>query len=540
MNAKKSLENRIRGWFPQEPILKKTFQVQSVRVKADSEPKQPPLIISPWSNTSAKKVAGGVIVLWIIISSIFLSMNLNLNYPFSPAFQVSCVLAGLAVGAISGFFVTRKEVRSFSRNHQILPNTRNTTLLVICTVVIFVVFFAIFLFTKGFSAYLGLVANGLVLSVYPAILSMSTVRYFAYSAFEKRENMRLVQSWTGGGLFVIPKAPDSISSRSEFVNQDNKWKTLGIRTTYALLGPLLTAVLIYETVALSILSEIIIVGFYIGLSIYWLREAHGLDDNYRKLLFISPTATIAVAGLLFWFNIVNILGYWTISIIAVSVFALLYGLGSLAKVRTRRILKTLSVCFAIIGVISLFFSFALVYHVEDRTEVTHSQNIFSEYFRLSRQLPDEVVNISLTTQDHFSVDMTKQEGANVDPSASIQFTISDQPLSPNATIYFSANTIDSLYTQSWDAPKNGTYVLTLHFNYEAANYVWVGVTRVWSTIEMIPSDVATPLLAQYTVPTLIIASALLIGSIAIPIQQGLTKKSRNAKLYDEFASVPQS
>jgi hypothetical protein len=39
---------------------------------------------------------------------------------------------------------------------------------------------------------------------------------------------------------------------------------------------------------------------------------------------------------------------------------------------------------------------------------------------------------------------------------------------------------------------------------------------------------------------LIIASALLIGSIAIPIQQVLTKKYRTAKLYDEFASVPQS
>jgi hypothetical protein len=540
MKNRNNLQERIRGWFPQEPILKKTFQVQSVRVKADSEPKQSPLVISPWSNTNAKKVVGGSIVLWIIYSSIFFSMTFTLDSFSSPALQVSCVLVGLAVGAISGFFVTRKEVRNLSRNHQILPNTRNAILLIIFAVVILVIIFAILLFTEWSSAFLGIVANGFILSVYPAILSMFTVRYFAYSAFEKRENMRLVQSWTGGGIFVIPKAPDTISSRSEFATQDSKWKTLRTRTTYALLSPLFAAVLIYETVALSIVSEIIIVGFYVGLSIYWLREAHGLDDNYRRLLFTCSIATTVLAGVLLWFAVVNPLGYWILSLVAVSVFALLYGLGSLGQVRPRRILKTLSVCFAIIGVISLLFSFALVYHVEDRTEVTHSQNIFSEYFLLSRQLPDEVVNISLTTQDHFSVDMTKERGANVDPSASIQFTISDQPLSPNATIYFSANTIDSLYTQSWDAPKNGTYVLTLHFNYEAANYVWVGVTRVWSTIEMIPSEVATPLLAQYTAPTLIIASALLIGSIAIPIQQVLTKKYRTAKLYDESASAPQS
>jgi hypothetical protein len=300
-------------------------------------------------------------------------------------------------------------------------------------------------------------------------------------------------------------------------------------TALVLFSPLLGAFLIYGTVILSAVGEVFIVGLYISLSAYWLKEAQGLVDNYRRLLFTSAVAATVLAGVLLWFKVVNFWGFWAISLAAVPVFALLYVFGSFGQVRTRRIVKTLSVFLAIIGLISLTFSAALVYHVEDRSEVSHSQNIFREYFLLNRQLPEEVVNINLTTQDHFLVDMTKIQNANFASSASIKFTVSDQPLGPNATIYFSANTLDSAYIKGWDVPKNATYVFTLQFNYISANYVWVEVTRVWSTIEMIPATVATPLLAQYMTPTLIAASALLVGSIAVPIQQELKLKFAKKK-----------
>ena len=128
-----------------------------------------------------------------------------------------------------------------------------------------------------------------------------------------------------------------------------------------------------------------------------------------------------------------------------------------------------------------------------------------------------MVNISLTTQDHILVDMTKAQHANFDPSANVLFTISDQPLNPNATVYFSSSTV-AFVGQGLGCPKNGSYVFTLHFNHIASNYVWVGVTRVWSTIEMRPSVVARPLLAQFMAPTLILAAALLASSVAIPIR----------------------
>jgi hypothetical protein len=113
--------------------------------------------------------------------------------------------------------------------------------------------------------------------------------------------------------------------------------------------------------------------------------------------------------------------------------------------------------------------------------------------------------------------MTKAHGANANPSASVTFTISDQTLSGNATTYFSANTIDNWNTMSWDVPKNGTYVFTLHFNYEAANYVWVGVTRSWSTIEPIPAEVATPLFAQFTPIVYALAIVSLASSLIVTI-----------------------
>ncbi len=45
MNAKKSLKNRVRGWFPQEPLLKKAFHIQSKPVKTVLPP-------TPWESTS--------------------------------------------------------------------------------------------------------------------------------------------------------------------------------------------------------------------------------------------------------------------------------------------------------------------------------------------------------------------------------------------------------------------------------------------------------------------------------------------------------
>ena len=269
---------------------------------------------------------------------------------------------------------------------------------------------------------------------------------------------------------------------------------------------------------LALILSCFIVAF-IGITVYNLRKYHGLQDLLSGGLFAASIGVVIVSAFLFSLKTLSATNSIILVIFSMPVFTILYALvQSAGKIGIRLPHKALVFSLALIGIIALVPSLSVAYHNEDTTEVTHQQNIFSEYFNLSRQLPDEVVKISLTTQDHVLVDMTKEQNANFDPSANVLFTISDQPLNPNATVYFSSSTLDSLWVKSWDVPQNGTYVFTLHFNHIASNYVWVGVTRVWSTIEMIPSVVATPLLAQFMAPTLILAAALLAASVAIPIR----------------------
>jgi hypothetical protein len=69
MKVKKSLENRIRGWFPQEPnMIAKSLQV-------NNEYKQQPQIISSEYKTSATKAAGKTALLWIILGYGFFTFS---------------------------------------------------------------------------------------------------------------------------------------------------------------------------------------------------------------------------------------------------------------------------------------------------------------------------------------------------------------------------------------------------------------------------------------------------------------------------------
>jgi hypothetical protein len=82
MTAKKSLENRIRGWFPQEPTMFRT------RLKVDYENKRQPPIIPPGYTLSSTRVAAIVAIFYIIIYG-FLSLN-NLNFE---AYPISVLLS---------------------------------------------------------------------------------------------------------------------------------------------------------------------------------------------------------------------------------------------------------------------------------------------------------------------------------------------------------------------------------------------------------------------------------------------------------------
>lgn len=548
---KRDLENRIRGWFPKEP-----YSIVVRHVKVDTEPKQPPLVIPPWSNQSATASAAMTAIMWIIISSMaILTISIDFDYA-SPLIQVAFLLAGLAVGAAYGVLSTKKIVAILSRKHQ-YNYTGKTLVLAIVLVVAIFGFFAVLPSIIGYSPISGALIRGFWLSFYSFAGSMLMARYVGFFAFEKRQNMRLLQS--SMSIFVIPKAPDSGVSCSEVAYEGGTWKWLRMRikelfiyqpyrqigpttifianfwkfTACFLFAPLFTAVLIFGTVVQGAVGEISIIGVYLGLVVFWLKTAHALQGKFKGLLFMGSTATTVVAGALLWLTIIDAVGFWTIALLAIPVFTLLYGWESLGQPRTRRILKALSVCFVIIGLISLVFSLALVYHVEDRlTAVSHHENIIRTDFTLNQSIPDVRVPKNLTVNDTIGIEVTVVHFLHVNGSSSLDVQISNQSLSSPSTpeVYFSATNRTTWISKQWVVPQNGTYYFTIHYNYTVETEFDVSIGRGWITNEMLPTKIATPYLAEFMAPTLLAASTLLATSIAIPIQQ-MTKNGSAPKRY---------
>jgi hypothetical protein len=194
MNMKKNLQNRIKGWFPQEP-----YGI-STRFKADYQKKQPPLIIPPQYNVSATKVAGAFAVFWIILYGFLLSFTINLEvYPVS-AFQVTAwIITGSAWGVISCAILIRNQLSRLSKEYQFSTNIQDIVLVMVPTVLFFVVSS-----TLSWSTML--------VSLYALGVFIQITRCVMFVNFERKENMRLMQGWWEAKIFLVPEAPKNQDS----------------------------------------------------------------------------------------------------------------------------------------------------------------------------------------------------------------------------------------------------------------------------------------------------------------------------------------
>ena len=207
MTVKKSLENRIRGWFPQEPTMIIT------RLKVNHEYKQPPQIIPLGYNASATKLAGGFAVFYIILFGLlFLTYSFNfVFYPISIIQIMAWILAGLVVGTITVAIFTQNQLSRLSKDYQISTNGKDMVLLIIPTVLFFILCYFV-----SWSIYgaMGLPINtGFLISGYSWGISIGIIRFVSFFGFEKKESMRLMQSWWGTKIFLVPKAPNNPKSQ---------------------------------------------------------------------------------------------------------------------------------------------------------------------------------------------------------------------------------------------------------------------------------------------------------------------------------------
>jgi Na+-driven multidrug efflux pump len=206
MTLKKSLENRIRGWFPHESTL------ISARLMVNHEYKQPPPKIQidyRESATSAVKttVFSGIILYGLVISLLFFTLQ-----SYNGLILASWIIIGSAVGIISGKAYTQNQLLRISREYQIKLNSKDFILSIVPLFAILLPGFFVDLFLL--KELLQSAEFGLILGVFAFSISLQITRCALFRAYEKRENMRLMQSYNGWGIAIIPKPPNSNYSGS--------------------------------------------------------------------------------------------------------------------------------------------------------------------------------------------------------------------------------------------------------------------------------------------------------------------------------------
>lgn len=197
MTVKKGLENRIRGWFPHDPTM------ISTGLKVTRESKQPPLMIPSEYKVSATKFLGGLTIFWITFYGYFFFYAFNIFWRPISVFQiVAWIIVGLVFGVISHMLYTKNQLSRLSKDYQFTMNGRDGVLLIVPMVLFFV-------FTGVANSFLYSSSQVWLISVYTFAVSGLITRIILLAAFEKKENMRLMQSWWGSTIFLVPKAPNS-------------------------------------------------------------------------------------------------------------------------------------------------------------------------------------------------------------------------------------------------------------------------------------------------------------------------------------------
>ncbi|MCW4023852.1 MAG: hypothetical protein NWF01_02315 [Candidatus Bathyarchaeota archaeon] len=342
-----------------------------------------------------------------------------------------------------------------------------------------------------------------------------------------------VKGWFPKG----PNMPDKMNLQYRQVEpfaskpKSNIWKNIAFIT-----GVMAVAVYLYSIV-LSKGDVFLFFDFDIRLLfipvlmswvIFWLRRQRGLHDWYSGLLLTSAIGMVMGAGLLFWFAILDFIGYWVISIVNVSIFGLLYAWAQeTPQQKSLNMKKTLCILLAIAGIIILSTSLTVTGHIEDKlTTLDQYERIFGNSIKLTEGLPDVAASANLTNQDQVIISIIVASKNSAAGRSNLDLTISNQPVGSNqtATVFFHEISINNDFYRRWTAPENGTYYFLLHYNFVAEGFATTYIAKHWVSSELVPTQVYAPLLAQYMLPTLISGIALIVAASLIPILRKLDER----------------
>lgn len=176
-------------------------------------------MIPPKYILSATKFSAALGIFWIIFYGFMTFDSLDFeSYP-TPALQIAAWTAlGLAVGTTTVTMFIKKQLRQLSRDYQYVGNIKDTVLGFAP-----IILFFIFSFSAVWSIHDPImrmpVFQGFLISTYTCGISIVITGCALYAAFEKRENMRLMRSWWGPGIVLIPKAPENMNFKKSLGNR---------------------------------------------------------------------------------------------------------------------------------------------------------------------------------------------------------------------------------------------------------------------------------------------------------------------------------
>ena len=504
---KQNLKNRIRGWFPQEPKFPKS-SVQIGYQHLDRE---------PWvsRNSSTLGLVGGFLTVLIALGTIFVglifsdalrSYNIyqtgDLN-PQQTAVQ-DFVLGGIGLAAgILGIVGSR------------IGKRRGGIMLIIAGASAL-----LFSFIGFVSVVLMLLSGATEIGKNPRVPNVPGKFDVCIARIRSFENA-FVFSLYFAGLSLITFLGSQLLNDSQDLGG--------------------SFVLLFYPL------------FFIYPALSYMKKKNVLKNVFSKIFFASVLILIVLSGVFFGFRIITSTGFLVVSLVAVPMFTFLYAwvekifrqtYSHTHQVRNKH--KIVSTFLVLAGIIFLVLSLSLSPHVEPRlTSVTHHEALLSQFFRLTHPIANSSSSANLTTQDRLSMIILVAQIVGLPrENSTADFTINYQA-TPDATPVnvFSKTNFTSLVppmdvSLSWAVPQNGTYHFDVQYHFGGEAMTQVSIVRYWSANELVPTTIYMPLLADYMAPALIISSALLIVSVAIPIYQLYKIRSAKNEFYDEFTNLP--
>ncbi len=135
-------------------------------------------------------------------------------------FQIAAwIITGIAVGTISSLLSTKSELRRLVRDYQAPPSVKDMALIAVPMFLFFIFCFSIGLSMLGSVERL-MISQGLLFSVYFWGISIDITRVVLFAMFEKKEKMRIVQRWMGGGIALIPRPPNTSNPTETAVKKE--------------------------------------------------------------------------------------------------------------------------------------------------------------------------------------------------------------------------------------------------------------------------------------------------------------------------------